>query len=112
MPLHRLAALAAFGAAISVSGAQAAVTVIGPGPAQFCYEAADSGASPAQNMIYCNAALGGSLSPVDRAATFVNRGVLKLLLNQPDSAADDFNSSIAIKSDIGESYIDLGATQT
>ena len=111
MHLHLLALAAAFGAAMACGGAQAAVTVIGSGPAQLCYEAADNGDAPGENLIYCNAALAGPLSQVDRAATLVNRGVLRMALSQFDAAADDFHSSIAIKDDIGESYIDLGATQ-
>jgi tetratricopeptide (TPR) repeat protein len=111
MHLHRLAAAAAIATAFVSTEAQAAVSVLGAGPAQLCFEAADSGNAPGENLIYCNAALGGLLIPVDRAATYVNRGVLKLALNKPDEAADDFNAGLAIKNDIGEAYVDLGASQ-
>jgi tetratricopeptide (TPR) repeat protein len=102
---------AAFGAAVFFSPAQAAVSVIGSGPAQLCYQAADGGASAGEYMIYCDQALAGQLSDADRAATFVNRGVLKLSINATDSAADDFTAGLAINADMGEGYVDLGATQ-
>jgi len=112
MHLHRLAAPAAIVAAVLLSTqARAAVSVFGAGPAQFCYEAADTGVSPSENLIYCNEALAGPLSPQDRAATFVNRGVIKLAIHQPDAAAEDFNSGLAINANIGEGYVDLGAAQ-
>jgi tetratricopeptide (TPR) repeat protein len=105
-----LALAAAAGATLMFSNAQAAVTVIGSGPAQLCYQAADAGASPADYMTYCNQALAGTLTEGDRAATYVNRGVLKLSMNDNDSAAGDFNAGLAINANMGEGYIDLGAT--
>ena len=55
-------------------------------------------------------ALAGVLSTDDRAATFINRGVLKLAMNQVQSAADDFNAGLAINANLGEGYVDLAAT--
>ena len=101
---------AAIGAALFSTVAQGAVSVIGSGPAELCYQAADTGQSPLDYMSYCDQALAGSLSSADRAATLVNRGVLKLAINSIDGAAADFNSSLAINADLGEAYIDRGAT--
>ena len=101
---------AAIGAAFFSSTAQAAVSVLGDGPAQLCYQAADTGQSPLDYMSYCDQALAGSLSNADRAATLVNRGVLKLAINSVDGASADFNSSLAINANLGEAYVDLGAT--
>lgn len=89
--------------------AQAAISVIGSGPAQLCYQAADTGASPLDYMFYCDQALAGSLSASDRAATFVNRGVLKLNMKALDLASQDFNAGLAINDQLGEAYVDLGA---
>jgi len=105
------ALVAATGMALAATSANAAVTVIGSGAAQICYQAADTGAAPAENIFYCNQALAGAMSPGDRAATYVNRGVLKLAMNDTASAADDFNAGLAINADMGEGYVDLGATQ-
>jgi tetratricopeptide (TPR) repeat protein len=105
-----LALIAAAGATLFLSDAQAAVTVIGAGPAQICYQAAENGGSPADYMTYCNQALAGVLTEADRAATFVNRGVLQLAMNDNAAAAEDFHSGLAINANLGEAYVDLGAT--
>ncbi|MEI9994609.1 MAG: hypothetical protein WDM91_08445 [Rhizomicrobium sp.] len=102
---------AVLGAALFSLSAEAAVSVVGAGPAQLCYQAADTNASPADFMSYCDQALAGTLSDADRAATFVNRGVLKLAMADVDPAAADFQASLAIDAKMGEAYIDLGATQ-
>ena len=98
-------------AAFFFSPAHAAVTVIGPGPAAICFQAAEMQASASDYMIYCDQALAGILSSNDRAATFINRGVLKLSVNDYDAAAADFQSGLAINASLGEGYIDLGAVQ-
>jgi tetratricopeptide (TPR) repeat protein len=105
-----LALIAAVGTTFFFSSAQAAVTVIGSGTAEICYQAAENGASPADYISYCNQALAGSLTPADRAATLVNRGVLRLAMNDNDAAAADFNAGLAINANMGEAYVDLGAT--
>ncbi len=108
----RLAAmLAAAATALWPSFGQAAETVFGAGPAQLCYQAADEGLPASDYLIYCNAALGTSLTPHDRAATYINRGVLKLGLAQYDAAAEDFTAGLAINDCLGEGYVDLGATE-
>jgi tetratricopeptide (TPR) repeat protein len=105
-----LALAAAAGATLFFSNAQAAVSVIGSGPAQICYQAADAGASPSDYLTYCSQALAGALSEADRAATYVNRGVLRLAMNDNDAAATDFSAGLAINANLGEGYVDLGAT--
>ncbi len=104
------ALLAAAGIAAFAPPAQAAVTVLGSGPAEMCYRGADSGRSPVEDLFYCNQALAGALTPKDRAATFVNRGVLRLAVRDIDGAAADFDSALAIDAEIGEAYVDRGAT--
>jgi tetratricopeptide (TPR) repeat protein len=109
---HQLAlALLAIAATSVTSQAHAgAVTVLGPGPAQTCYMAADEGLSAADYLPYCSMALAGMLSDRDRAATYVNRGVLKLSLNEANGAQDDFNAGLAINDQMGEAYVDRGVT--
>lgn len=112
MKLHLATALAALAAAFFTTHANAgAITVLGPGPAQICYQAADQGLDAGDYLTYCNQALAGSLNDRDRAATYINRGVLKLSLNEANSAQDDFNAGIAINDKMGEAYVDRGATQ-
>lgn len=88
----------------------AAVTVFGSGPAELCYEGAEYGASPDDSIIFCNEALAGFLSTHDRAATFVNRGVLRLSLNEAETALGDFNAGLAIEPELAEGYVDRGAS--
>jgi tetratricopeptide (TPR) repeat protein len=93
------------------SSAYAAVTVIGAGPAQLCYDGAENGAGDALDYIfYCNQALKSYLTDHDRAATFINRGVLRLALNEPNTALEDFNAGLAIDASLSEGYIDRGAS--
>lgn len=109
MNVTRILLASAF-AALFLSPAQAAVSVIGGGAAELCYQAADSNQSPLDYMVYCDQALAGALSTNDRAATYVNRGVLKLAINSVDGASADFEASIGINDKLGEAYIDRGAT--
>ncbi|HTP77248.1 MAG TPA: hypothetical protein VMJ73_09735 [Rhizomicrobium sp.] len=94
----------------SIAGAQAAVTVIGSGAAQLCFQAADEGQSSIEYLQYCNEALAGALSKDDRAATYINRGVLELLEMKVNAAQDDFNAGLALNDGLGEGYVDRGAT--
>jgi len=97
--------------AFSTSSAQAAVTVFSStGTAKLCYDGAENGGDPSVYLIYCDEALNTSLSPHDRAATLINRGVLRLALNETNSALADFNAGLAIDPNLGEGYIDRGAT--
>lgn len=89
---------------------KAAVTVIGQGPAESCYDGAENNRDPAQYILYCTEALNGVLSSHDRAATYINRGVLKLAQTNSDGALADFNSGLTIDPAIAEGYIDRGAS--
>lgn len=94
-----------------VPSAQAAVSVFGAsGTAKLCYDGAEAGSDPGAYLFYCDEALNTSMSPHDRAATFINRGVLRLALNEVNFALADFNSGLAIDGTIGEGYIDRGAS--
>src|ERR1700750_49937 len=94
----RMLSLALGCSALFFSSAQAAITVIGPGPAQICYQAAEMEASASDYMTYCNQALASVLDNDERAATFIHRGVLRLSVNDFDSAATDFKSGLALNS--------------
>lgn len=99
-----------FGVACALaSNANAAVTVLGPGPAQECFDFAENGGDMHEGLIRCSFALESTLSVPDRAATFVNRGVLRLGLHQNEQALADINSGIALDPVSGDAYIDRGA---
>lgn len=96
--------------ATTPAAADGAVTVFGQGPAVDCFQGAENGHDAGYYMVDCTEALNGVLSTHDRAATFINRGVLKLELNMATDALDDFNSGLALDPGLGEGYIDRGAT--
>ncbi len=91
------------------SSAGAAITVLGPGPAEDCFRYAEAGGNARDGIVSCTFALDTALSVSDRAATFVNRGVLKLSLQENDAALADMNSGIAIAPGLGDAYVDRGA---
>jgi tetratricopeptide (TPR) repeat protein len=107
-PLLLIGALAITTYAASADGA---VTIFGSsGIAKLCYDGADGGSDPGAYLFYCDQALNTSLSPHDRAATLINRGVLRLLLREVNFAYNDFSAGLAIDPKIGEGYIDRGAS--
>jgi len=111
MRAKSLSALAgALGIALCASPhAEAAVTVLGPGPAQECYQIAEYGGDMRDGIARCSFALNTALSPTNRAATFVNRGVLRLNLHENEQALADIDAGIAIAPELGDAYVDRGA---
>jgi tetratricopeptide (TPR) repeat protein len=105
-----LAAIGALGIALCLSShAEAAMTVLGAGPAVDCFHYAESGLNLRDGISSCTFALDTALSPTDRAATFINRGLLKLSLHENDAAFADMNSGIEIAPNLGDAYVDRGA---
>ena len=95
---------------VAASQAQAAVTVLGTGVARSCYEAAEYGGSPHDGIAECTFALDEAALPIaDRAATYINRGILKSRSDDPNGALDDYNRGLAIGPSLGEGYVDRGA---
>lgn len=102
--------VAAFGALMVGTCAQASVTVIGGGLAEACSRAAISGKSDVRSEAPCTEALEKEmLNNRDRAGTYVNRGVLKLRRMDWAAAIRDFNEALRIKPDLGEAYVNRGA---
>ena len=90
--------------------ATAAVTVLGAGPAQTCYDVAENGGDYAEGIAQCTSALEDStLSVRDRAATFVNRGVLHLGRHELSTGFKDIDSGIALDPMLADGYVDRGA---
>ena len=105
--LWAAAAVLALGAGGS---AGAAVTVFGGGLAQECSRAALADRSDATSILACDRALEmEDLTTVDRAGTFINRGVMKLRRGQFEAAHGDFNAGIALAPKLGEAWINRGA---
>jgi len=111
---HRImtAALAAGCAALfSSSFAQAAVTVLGNGLAEDCFQVAEYGGDPANGVQTCTLALEQTaLSVRDRAATYINRGILRARAGDSDAALGDYDEGLRTDGDLAEGYVDRGAT--
>jgi len=87
-----------------------AVTVLGGGMARLCSYSALAGDYDEAAEANCTAALVGEvLSPLDRAGTFVNRGVMKLRRKDFAGARSDFDSALQAKPDLGEAFLNRGA---
>jgi tetratricopeptide (TPR) repeat protein len=111
MTLRRLSGIA-FGAMAMAfaSQAQAAVTVLGNGLAHSCFEFAEFGGNARDGITTCSMAIEQSaLDAKDRAATYINRGILKSRNGSADDALEDYNHGLTIDADLGEGYVDRGA---
>ncbi|WP_293356747.1 tetratricopeptide repeat protein [Phenylobacterium sp.] len=87
-----------------------AVTVLGGGMARLCSYAALAGDFDVSAEGNCTSALTTEvLSPLDRAGTFVNRGVMKLRRKDFAGARADFDSALQAKPDMGEAFLNRGA---
>jgi tetratricopeptide (TPR) repeat protein len=93
--------------ALSTGPANASTLVIGGGLATDCYKAAEFGHGT--DTAICDRALEEPMISHDRAATYVNRSVIKLRDNKPEAALADCDSSIRINSELGEAFVNRGA---
>ncbi len=103
--------IAAVGAAATLS-ASAAEKVIGKNvpKAVACYEAAEFHADLKTGIDDCTEALlVEPLTLPNRAATNVNRGILEARNHDPDTAIDDYNTSLSINPKLADAYVNRGA---
>jgi tetratricopeptide (TPR) repeat protein len=109
--MNRLAILTVLAlAAVTATPARAVVMVFGGGMAEACSRAAFDGRMDAAAELICSDALRiEPLSTSDRAATFVNRGVMKLRRGEYEAARADFDASIALVPNSGEAFVNRGA---
>jgi tetratricopeptide (TPR) repeat protein len=87
----------------------------GNGLAHYCYMSAYASfynKREAENGIStCSAALEGSLSVKDRAATLNNRGILYDVKADYSDAWDDFNMSIKFDGNLGDAWLNRGVAR-
>ena len=101
--MTKLFYLAAFTMA---SAANASVMTVGGSHAQSCFEAADSRDLSRQAMDACDHALTQQpLTRQDRAATFVNRGIIHLGRTDLRRADADFDAALAIEPTQAEAWL-------
>ena len=99
------------GANLLVFGAaNAAVTIVGRGPASDCYQAATRARRDRIALDRCDLALESQfLTPQDQAATLVNRSIIHLRRNEGASAIADLDTAIALDPSLAEARIVRGA---
>ncbi|HVG63570.1 MAG TPA: tetratricopeptide repeat protein [Hyalangium sp.] len=89
--------------------AEASVKVIGSGFGRQCYEYARAGHASDSGVETCNKALEErTLAPEDRAATFVNRGILHMYAKQLQLALESYESAIRLNPSLAEAYVNKG----
>jgi Flp pilus assembly protein TadD len=103
-----LAALIALGAASAAHAG--ATTFLGSGAARECYLAAKAGASNSTDLNLCTLAIDTqAMNDRDLAATYTNRGVIRLQRRDAANARTDFTTALKLRPDMGEAHVNLGA---
>lgn len=96
---------------IVAGSANAAITVIGSGLGANCFQMAEFGGDPGQGIQTCTLAIEQEpLNLSDRAATYINRGILRSRIGDAAGALSDYNWGLSMDGAHGEGYIDRGAT--
>ena len=95
MRAHLIAAGMATSVCASAAAGQA-VSTYGGSAAQACYEAARSESRDPSSLNECDSALNGALSPSDRIATHVNRGILHALRRDYAKSLVDYDRAITL----------------
>jgi tetratricopeptide (TPR) repeat protein len=111
-------ALAAAAALALASGARAqgapppGTTVTGAGNSMACAAAAKRGEKGVRFEDTCTTALETEpMVPLDRAGTYVNRGVIKLRGARYAEAIEDFDTALKYKANFAEAFVNRGAAR-
>jgi tetratricopeptide (TPR) repeat protein len=105
-------ALAGLGLTFFAVPASAAISVLGNSISQACFQAAEFTDNPPDGIATCSQALEQTpMSNHDRAATLINRGILKSRNNDAQGALDDYNRGLTLDGTLGEGYVDRGAVE-
>lgn len=99
--------------ALSCSGAasaQYAVEVFGSGYARRCYDSVKDRELAPKTLGICDIALSQeNLSTRNRAATYINRGIVFMRAENYDRAMKDYDRALSLMPDLPEIKINLGA---
>jgi tetratricopeptide (TPR) repeat protein len=111
MRIQTLLSGAAFLAFAATTAQAQTVVTIGSGRAHDCFVHAKTGAQLQKGAAICNQALEFEImTRKDRAGTYDNRGVILDMMGHAEEAADDFHAAIALDPELGDAYVNLGAT--
>ncbi|MEZ5984878.1 MAG: tetratricopeptide repeat protein [Hyphomonas sp.] len=107
----RLALLAVSFLSLSVPAASAQVSVIGGGIARDCYEAAlYAKVSTQEGEKICTKAIEAEMMKTEnRAATYTNRGVLRMRAGKYEAALTDYGVAKNLRPDLGAVWLNEGA---
>lgn len=91
--------------------ASAQVFVIGSGLGSECYEQTKNGYSSfrAAETVCSRALREEAMTSKNRAATYVNRGVLRMRNGDYEDALADYAAALNLKDDLGEAHLNEGA---
>ncbi len=98
-------------------GAQAqSITVLGTNDAYRCYESAQYSArslsGSSSDLVECNDAIReGRLNRRDKAATYINRGIIRVNMGDVVRAEQDYLSALDISDRSPETFLNLGNLQ-
>ena len=94
----------------AVAGSASAYVMVAAGRlSSQCSENARHGLSTLRALDECDGALYELLSNHNRAATYVNRGIILMGRGQTALALEDFDRAIALEPDLAEGHINRGA---
>jgi tetratricopeptide (TPR) repeat protein len=109
--MKKLLTCLALTTALIAPGAMAQVLVIGNGLAKECFDAAKGSSVRYEiGIATCSRAINTqSMTRANRAATYINRGVLMMRAGRYDSALTDYDRAKNIDADTGAVYLNTGA---
>ena len=94
---------------VPMGAATASVFTVGGPLAQSCYKAAEARDARAFAVDGCTRALNEEgLAISDRAATYVNRGIVQMVGGHARAAEADFDAALAIDSNLSDAYLNKG----
>jgi tetratricopeptide (TPR) repeat protein len=92
--------------------ASAAVSVFGSGFAEQCFHTARDGGDLHAGIADCTHAIEGeALGSRDLAGTYINRGVLRMTINDYADAQADFEKGVKLDPTLGEGFVNLGGVK-
>lgn len=95
--------------AFPLSAARSAVISVGGPLSRTCYQAALSEDDGNSAMDECTRALNEeAMTPSDRAATYVNRGILRMVRGNDADADADFDAALALNRDLPDAWLNKG----
>jgi hypothetical protein len=106
----RIIALICLALGLISSPGQAQLIVVGSGAANACWRAAEFGGNMNTGFAECSRALAQpSISLYNRAATYVNRAVLRMSAGDNSGALADANIAASLRPSLGEAHVNRGA---